>query len=104
MTTRLKYNSRRIRAAFAFKGPGQAGKLTIAKMGKNGDQGPRLFEEAADIYLVQNWREIDPQVHKFIETLAIAKSVTSSVPILYCLIDGQDSDRLVRAYAKHFGR
>lgn len=102
MTTRLVFKGKRIRAAFAFKGPGQPGKLTIAKMGKNGDQGPRLFEEAADIYVVQNWREIDSQVHKFIETLAIAKSVTTSTPIIYCLIDGQDSDRLVRAYSASF--
>ncbi len=63
MTTRVKFNGKRVRAAFAFKGPGQPGKLTIAKMGKNGDQGPRLFEEAADIYIVQHWTEIDPQIH-----------------------------------------
>jgi hypothetical protein len=104
MTTRLKFGGKRVRAAFAFKGPGQPGKLTIARMGKNGDQGPRLFEEAADIYVVQHWSEIDPQVHKFIETLAIAKSATSSTKVYFCLVDGQDSDRLVRAYPKQFGR
>jgi hypothetical protein len=61
MTTRLKLKSKRVRAAFIFKEPGQPGKLTIAKMGKNGDQGPRLFEEPADIFFVQHWAEIDPQ-------------------------------------------
>jgi hypothetical protein len=102
MTTRVKLNGKRVRAAFAFKGPGQPGKLTIAKMGKNGDQGPRLFEEPADVFFVQHWAEIDARVHKFVETLAIAKSMTSSTPIYYCLIDGQDSDRLVRAYPNQF--
>src|SRR5262249_32079347 len=66
MTTRLKFQGRRVRAAFAFKGPGQPGRLTIAKMGTNGDQGPRLFEEAADIFVIQHWSQIDSQVHKFV--------------------------------------
>jgi hypothetical protein len=104
MTTRLTFQGKRVRAAFAFKGPGQSGKLTIAKMGKNGDQGPRLFEEAADIFVIQHWSQIDAQVHKFVETLAVAKSVTSSREVRFCLIDGQDSDRLVRAYPKHFAK
>jgi hypothetical protein len=102
MTSRLRFKGKRVRVAFAFKGPGQPGKLTIAKMGKNGDQGPRLFEEAADLYVVQHWAEIDPMVHRFIETLAIAKSVTRTAPVYFCLIDGQDSDRIVRGYRKRF--
>jgi hypothetical protein len=72
------------------------------KKGKNGDQGSRLFEEAADIFVVQHWSQIDSQVLKLIETLATAKSVTSTNPIFFCLMDGQDSDRLVRAYPHHF--
>jgi hypothetical protein len=102
MTTRVLLEGKRVRAAFAFKGPGQPGKLTIAKMGKNGDQGPRLFEEAADLYVVQHWREIDTQVHKLIETLATAKSVTTSGVVFFCILDGQDSSRLVDAYPSHF--
>ena len=102
LTTRLVLDGKRVRAAFAFKGPGKGGKLTIAKMGKNGDQAPRLFEEPADLYVVQHWNEIDSQVHKLMEALATAKSATSSQKILICIIDGQDSERLVRAYPEAF--
>jgi hypothetical protein len=89
-------------AAFAFKGPGQPGRLTIARMGKNGDQGPRLFQEPAAVFIVQHWREIDPEVLSLLHSLAIARSATSGQPIWYGVIDGQDSDRIRLAYPDAF--
>ncbi|MDB5418297.1 MAG: hypothetical protein JWP50_1716 [Phenylobacterium sp.] len=102
-TTRLQVGGRREAAAFAFKGPGQSGKLTMKRMGKNGDQGPRLFHEAASVFLVQHWREIDAQVVDLMRSLAIAKSVMLlGQTVWYGVIDGQDSSRLVRAYPDKF--
>ncbi|MDB5425812.1 MAG: hypothetical protein JWQ29_3228 [Phenylobacterium sp.] len=89
-------------SAFAFKGPGQSGKLTIARMGKNGDQAVRLLREPASVFVVQHWREIDSEVIDLIRSLAIARSATTGEPIFYCIINGQDSDRLVRAYPDAF--
>ena len=101
-TTRLKVAGTRRSAAFAFKGPGQPGRLTVGRMGKNGDQGPRLFQEAADVFLVQHWREIDPQVLSLLESLAIARSATTGKTIWYGVIDGKDSDRIRLAYPEAF--
>lgn len=101
-TTRLRINGKNLAAAFAFKGPGVPGKLTIKKMGVNADQGPRLFQEPADVFIVQHWREIDPQVIELIEVFAIAKSVTTGKKIWYGIIDGKDSDRIRRAYPDKF--
>lgn len=42
-------------SGFACKGPGTKGILTPARMGQNGDQIPRLFTTAADVFLVQYW-------------------------------------------------
>jgi hypothetical protein len=101
-TTRLKVAGTRRSAAFAFKGPGQPGRLTVGRMGKNGDQGPRLFQEAADVFLVQHWREIDPQVLSLLESLAIARSTTTGKTVWYGVIDGKDSDRIRLAYPEAF--
>lgn len=101
-TTRLKILSKRRATGFALKGPGTKGKLTPGKMGKNGDQIQRLFEAPADVYLVQYCRQIDQSVITQMEKLAITKSVLSGKRIWFGVIDGQDSDRIVRAYPAAF--
>jgi hypothetical protein len=101
-TTRLNVAGARHSAAFAFKGPGLNGKLTIARMGKNGDQGPRLFQEPADVFLVQHWREIDSEVLTLLQSLAIALSATTGKTVWYGVMDGRDSDRIRLAYPEEF--
>ncbi|MCT7374414.1 hypothetical protein [Chelativorans salis] len=103
LSTRVRLNGKRIGAAFAFKGPGQAGALTPARMGKNGDQALRLFEEIANLYVIQHWREIAQSVRVLIHSLAVTHSVMRNTEIHFCLIDGQDSLRIVDAYRSHFG-
>ncbi len=102
MSTRLLINGKRTTCAFAFKGPGLKAKLVPGKMGKNGDQCQRLFSEPADIFVVHHWREIDSSVLEMMKVFAIAKSTTEMRPIKYCVIDGQDSGRLVKAYPAAF--
>lgn len=103
-TSRLRLNGKRLAAAFAFKGPGLKRKLVLGKMGKNGDQLPRLFQEEADVFFVQHWREIDPLVVDTMRSLAVAKSVTTGRKIWYGVIDGTDSRRLYRAYLPEFNK
>ena len=71
-------------------------------MGTNGDQGLRLFQEDADVFLVQHWREIDPSVVDLIRNLAVARSAMTGHRIYYGTIDGDDSIRIRLAYPKHF--
>lgn len=101
-TTRLHLKGRRLSAAFAFKGPGLKGKLVLGKMGKNGDQLPRLLQEEADVFFVQHWREIDPLVIETMRNLVVAKSVTTGKPLWFGTIDGKDSHRLYLAYPAEF--
>lgn len=61
------------RAAFAFKGPGGKRKpwvLHPAGMGKNGDQGIRLFAEQASVMVVQHCGPIAESVRHMMEALA----------------------------------
>ncbi|MDQ2680163.1 MAG: hypothetical protein M3Y21_03950, partial [Candidatus Eremiobacteraeota bacterium] len=51
-TNKLRVKGARRAAAIAFKGRGTSGKLVPAKMGKNGDQIDRLFDEPAEVFVV----------------------------------------------------
>jgi hypothetical protein len=102
-TSRLVIGGKRLTAAFAFKGPGEPGKLSPGRMGKNGDQAQRMFQLDADVFIAQHWREIEPSVVETLRTYALAKSIMTGKLIRYGVIDGQDSERLRQAYPKKFG-
>jgi hypothetical protein len=103
-TTRLRFEKRRRRAVFAFKGGGTRGKLVPGKMGKNGDQIQRLFRSAADLFFVQYWGQVDESVVEQMQLLATAKSYAEGREIWLGVIDGADSQRLIQAYPRHFPR
>lgn len=100
-TTRVRLRGKRVAATFAFKGRGTRGKLTPAKMGKNGDQVQRLFRTPARLFVVHYVGEIDQGIHDLMRELAKARSVAEG-QVLYCAIDGRDTDRLVAAYPDAF--
>lgn len=102
LSSRLRYKGKRITAAFAFKGPGTRGVLTPGRMGKNGDQVQRLFETAASIFILQYWAEIGERVREQVEGWATLTSLRFQKRILFCLIDGEDTSRLIRAYQHCF--
>ncbi len=95
-TSRVVIDGERIPAAFAFKGPAQFKPLTPAGLGKNGDQIDRLFTEPAELLVLQHCHEITPSVRGMMR--AYAQQIGN--PRLFCLIDGYDSARLLRAYGK----
>lgn len=101
-SSRVRIKGKRTRAAFAFKGPGARGVLVPRKMGKNGDQLQRLFTSPADLYVVQYWNAIDESIYEDLRVRATAKSFIEGRPIVTCVIDGQDSARLISAYANSF--
>jgi hypothetical protein len=101
-STRLKIGGRRRMAAFAFKGPGQKGRLTPGKMGKNGDQIQRLVRCPADVFFIQYWAEIDDSVVEQLRSFAELRSYFEQREIFFGVIDGVDSERLIRAYSNCF--
>jgi len=102
-TTRLKLKSTRVRAAIAFKGPGQRGRLTPARLGKNGDQIQRLFTSDADLFIVQYWDQVDQSVYEQMKAFALARSINNGGErVSYGVIDGADSARLIAAYPDAF--
>jgi hypothetical protein len=94
-TSRLSVQGHSLRAAFAFKGPAKFYPMTIATLGKNGDQIERLAQTAADLMVVQHCHSIKAQV----VTMLKAFASNSQNPKRYMIIDGYDTVRILR----HFG-
>lgn len=87
-------NGNRKSAAFIFKGPSAWGEMKPRDLGKNGDQIYRLQQSGADILVLQHCHKIGEAVR---ETLR-AFSVKPGNPKHYCIFDGKDTYRLLKAY------
>lgn len=103
-TTKVRIRGRRYRAAFAFKGPGTRGILVPSRMGKAGNQIQRLIKTPADVFILQYWGQIGEDVVEQMEELAKARAAVEGTVVFYGTIDGDDSNRLRKAYPKAFQR
>ncbi len=83
-----------VSAAFAFKGPAIFRPMHPADLGKRGDQLLRLFEEPADIMVLQHCHKIETTVIREMEALA----ARVANPKLYCVVDGADTYRVLKAF------
>lgn len=101
-TSRIKIKGKRKSTAFAFKGKGTSGILTPAKMGKNGDQIQRLFENPAEVFIIQYWDRIGEAVIEQANSHAKLKSLMENKEIFVCFIDGKDTQKLLDAYRTKF--
>ncbi len=95
-STHLHLNGRRVIGAFLLKGPAKFEPMNLNNLGKNNDQINRLAKEPADLLIVQHCHDIEPAVHETLRAFA----VQPGRPRNYCLIDGRDSYRLLKAYNK----
>jgi hypothetical protein len=100
-TTRIRIGRKRLRAAIAFKGKATKGKLVPAKMGKNGDQINRLFDEPAEVFLVIYCGQIDSSIISQMQAFAIGIAL-SGRRVSYGVVDGTDVGRLIGAYPQCF--
>lgn len=95
-TSYLRLEERRTTAAFLFKGPARFHPMTLADLGKNGDQIDRLYTEPADVIFVQHCHRITPPVRTLLR--AMCNQVGSSKR--FCLVTGYDTLRVLRAYGE----
>eukprot|EP00456_Euglypha_rotunda_P048838 TRINITY_DN3914_c0_g1_i7.p1 TRINITY_DN3914_c0_g1~~TRINITY_DN3914_c0_g1_i7.p1 ORF type:complete len:365 (+),score=39.33 TRINITY_DN3914_c0_g1_i7:573-1667(+) len=96
VSNRVMIDGARISTAFAFKGPAQFREMTLAQLGKNGDQIDRLFSEPADLLILQHCHKVAPSVRSTMRAYA----QQMGRPRLFCIIDGYDTVRVLRAYSK----
>lgn len=95
-TTHLHVRGHRARAAFIFKGPSVFRPLRLKDLGKNGDQIVRLFQEPADLYVLQHCHHVTAAVD---HTMRAFASRPQS-PSYYCILNGVDTLRILKGYEK----
>lgn len=95
-STQVRVDGRRTSTAFAFKGPSKFRPMTMAELGKNGDQIDRLYTEPAELLILQHCHEVTHPVRAAMR--AYAERVGN--PRLFCIIDGYDTLRLLHTYNK----
>ncbi len=100
-STQVLMGHKRVPTAIAFKGRGTKGKLVPAKMGKNGDQIGRLFDEPARLFLVVYKDQIDSSIVSQMQAFAIGKAIGGQ-KIYYGVVDGNDLGKIASAYPKSF--
>jgi hypothetical protein len=93
-SSHMHLGGRRKTAAFLLKGPSRFAPMGLDHLGKNNDQIVRLAHEPAEVLVVQHCHDILQPVRETLRAFA----VQPSRPRRYCLIDGRDSLRLLRAY------
>ena len=87
-------NGNRKSAAFIFKGPSAWGEMKPRHLGKNGDQIYRLQQSGADILILQHCHQVGEAVRETLRVFA----VKPSHPRHYCIIDGKDTYKVLKAY------
>ena len=96
-SNRLTISGNPISSAFAFKGPGWKGQeMTMAALGKKGDQISRLFSEPAELLVLQHWGTF----HRGVIDYMRAQANQLHNPRLFMMIDGFTTLTLLRAYGK----
>jgi hypothetical protein len=101
-SNKFKIKGSRRAVAVAFKGRGTMGKLVPAKMGKNGDQIARLFDEPAEAFLVVYNGQIDSSINSQMHAFAIAKKALSGERVYFGVIDRDDLGKIIAAYRDKF--
>jgi hypothetical protein len=93
-------NGARIAAAFMLKGNGlKSNQLQIKDCGKNGDQLVRLLESPAQLFIVHYIGPVSDNVVRDIES-KIQLRREEGKQAWFCIIDGQDTAKLLYAYKK----
>lgn len=87
---------RRRTAAFLLKGPSRFAEMTLGMCGKNADQIVRMVNSGAEVCVVQHCHLIGPPVRQNLRSLTIQPG---GYRRKYCLIDGQATWRLLKAYS-----
>ncbi len=99
-TTNIVVDGHRVPVAFALKGRGQTAiTLQLAHCGKNGDQIVRLFQSPAELFILQFVGMVSENIVKDMEGKA-RDLVSQKRPARFCVIDGQDTARLMRGFGR----
>jgi hypothetical protein len=99
-TANVIVNGSRVPSAFLLKGKGlRSHTMEISDCGKNGDQLLRLKDSPAQLFIVQFIGNISESVVRDIAG-KVAELRSQGKSAWYCIMDGQDTARVLYAYGK----
>lgn len=96
-TSRLFVEGVQASSAWLLKGPSFPRPMTLAALGKPGDQIDRLYSEPAEVLVLQHCHEVRNAVVNMMETFDMRR------PRRYMILDGWETSRVLRAYGKLVG-
>lgn len=91
----IHIDGRQYKASFLFKGPARFREMKPSDLGKNADQIYRLSATPCDVMIIQHCHRIGEAVRATVQAFAALDPLRK-----YCLIDGQDTFRILKAYGK----
>jgi hypothetical protein len=94
--TTLHINGIKHSVGFIFKGPSKFQEMKPSHLGKNADQIWRLNSTPCDIMIIQHCHMIGEAVKATVHAFASLSSTNR----MYCLIDGRDTYKILKAYDK----
>ncbi len=92
----MSVGDRRVDGAFILKGRSAYAPMSIKHCGKNGDQILRLAKEPAGLLIVQHCHDVTQPVRELLHEVATQPGRLRN----YCVIDGKESVRILKAYDK----
>jgi hypothetical protein len=85
-----------VRASLLLKGPARFAEMTPSMLGKNADQIQRLAKTPSQLLIVQHCHQIGDAVRDTLRAFAVAPHL----PRRYCVIDGQETYKILKTYGK----
>ncbi|MCD4784879.1 MAG: hypothetical protein K8T10_13775 [Candidatus Eremiobacteraeota bacterium] len=95
-STMVRIGGKNYSTAFVLKGPSKFHPMKMSDLGKNGDQIVRLYDEPAELLILQHCHTIENPVRVMMR--AFAENIRR--PRMFCLIDGFATLRILKAYKK----
>ena len=92
----VEVHGRRRTASFLLKEPSRFREMTLDMCGKKADQIHRMVDTGADISVIQHAHQIGAVVRRTLRALTIQPGGSQRK---YCLIDGQATYRILKAYS-----
>lgn len=93
----ISVRGRRRTAAFLLKGPSQFREMTLDMCGQRADQIHRMVDSDADISVIQHAHLIGAVVRRTLRELTVRPGGSRRK---YCVIDGQATYRILKAYSR----
>jgi hypothetical protein len=95
---RVVLGGKRAAASLILKGPAKPAPLTLAMLGKNGDQLDRMISQPAELFVIQHCHEVTTPVYNHLRRMIRSLRAEGKLQVVGSIWDGSDCARLFVAH------